>query len=220
MIINSSLIVRLYKLLIKQGFLVTLFLLCLAPQIALSQYADYDKYNLKRVGPNMRYWHEGLITLTTTIDLDKEESEAGNLSKGYYYGVGLGFSTLLGFDNISQRIGLGLRAEYFPDHFMKVNIIKEFKILVITFMLDFILGDKVYDNHTYLSLFSGLETNMTFDLSSKRKEFHTIFYMLEFQYENLELKWGLQSWTDWFKEGPYFDRAFNIFKLTYKLRVD
>lgn len=203
----------------KYFFYSTLLILVFCNNLDAQQ-NEYENYNRKRVGPHMRYWHEGLATTALTIDLDREDAEEGNLSQGVYYGVGLGFSTLLGFDNISQRVGLGFRAEYYPDYFAKFNIIGDLKILVLTPMLDFILGDKIYENHTYFSLFSGVELNMTYDLNTQRKEFHDILYLLEFQYTNLEFKWGLQSWNDWFRDGPYFDYAFHVFKFTYKFRKE
>jgi hypothetical protein len=168
----------------------------------------FEKYNKKRLGNYTTYWHEMLVCSSLAIDLDFKTSIPGNLATGINYGVGLGYLFKVGLDEKPQNIGLGFKAEYYPNAFYKFNIQLDTKLLAGGF------------KNWYASFLGGGEFNVTFDLPMAKKEFHTILYMLDIQFNKLELKWGLQMWNDRFNDENigYFDYTFNSIRVTYKLR--
>lgn len=167
---------------------------------------EFEKYNKKRIGNYTTYWHEMLLCSSLAMDLDYKTRATGNLTKGINYGIGIGYLFKVGLDEKPQNIGLGWKAEYYPNAFYKFNVQLDAKLIASGFQ------------HWYGSFLGGGEFNVTFDIPFERREFHTILYLLDIQFGTLELKWGLQSWYDKFKNSPYFDYTFNSFKLTYKIR--
>lgn len=186
----------------------SLFFLLSLTSFSFSQNFDagFEKYNKKRLGPYTTYWHEFLICSSFAMDLDYKTSIQGNLGIGLNYGIGAGYLIKLGLDDKPQNLGLGFKAEYYPNAFYKFNAQFDAKLLALGYQ------------HWFASFLGGGEFNVTFDIPFERREFHTILYMLDIQFGTLELKWGLQSWYDKFKNSPYFDFTFNSFKLTYKIR--
>ena len=183
-------------------------LLCLFFSVDTSfaqiQYSQLEPYNNRRIGPYLTQWSELHFSFNTGLDIDLEEADTGNVAQGINAGFGLGYMYKIGLDDLPQSIGIGVKAEHYPDAYHKFNLMIDHKILAVG------------DNNRYISAFGGTEINFTYNLDFQAKEMHTIIYMLDLQYNQVELKWGLQSWTDTWIPTLFIDDTFNVFKLTYK----
>jgi len=167
--------------------------------------SGFTYYRPNRIAPRLTYWHELHFSSNLVYDSDHKERDLGNVKRGINSGIGLGYMFKIGVDDLPQNIGVGLKAEYYPNRFYKFNLMTDFKLLA--------LGN----NTIRASFLGGWELNISYNTTFKEKEMHTILYLLDVQYREWELKWGLQSWYD--KIIPYtlLDHGFNTFKLTYKI---
>ena len=63
---------------------------------------------------------------------------------------------------------------------------------------------------------TGVEHQIAFNPSFSLNEMHSILSMAEINIYRFELKWGLQSDFELFKEASFLDDTFNVYKLTYR----
>jgi hypothetical protein len=190
----------------KTAILFFLLLFSTIPK-AFTQGLDtgFTYYRPNRIAPSLTYWHEVHFSSNLVYDLDYKERTEGNFKRGINYGVGLGYMFKIGLDDMPQNLGIGLKAEYFPNRFYKFNIMTDFKLLAIG------------NQNIRGSFLGGWELNISYTPNFKEKEMHTILYLLDVQYRNWELKWGLQSWYDDFIPYTLMDHGFSNFKLTHKI---
>ena len=171
---------------------------------ALSQDDDYTPYNKKRILCCYEGRHELLGSLNYTFDLDSKESTGGNIPPGMNYGFGLGYDYRISVDGYAQSLAIGVKAEWYPNSFFKFNTILEADLLGMRF------GP--------ISVFAltGVEHQIAFNPSFSLNEMHSILSMAEINIYRFELKWGLQSDFELFKEASFLDDTFNVYKLTYR----
>jgi hypothetical protein len=173
---------------------------------AQDNYSAFEKYNNRRLGPFTTYFHEAHIVSAVGIDINYRDKVLGNFFPGANYGLGLGYLFKIKLDNSIQSIGLGLNAEYFPSRFYKFNIGAE------------LLGIGFGNDRWFACLFTGAELNLIYRNDLEEKEMAWTLYMAHFGFQNLDIKWGLQSYYDALLPNMDIDDTFLVFKCIYKFK--
>lgn len=184
-----------------------LFILCFFGYFAFGQNFndDFKPYNKKRIAPILTKWIELNGYSVITMDIDYKESTDGNIVNGINYGLGFNYMFNIGLDDLPQKIGIGLGAEIHPTQYFKYNLGFNHKILSIG------------SENVNASFIGSEEINLVFNTQHQYPQMNVILYLLEAQYKNWEVKWGLQSYWDRFIPISFVDHSFNVFKVGYKL---
>jgi hypothetical protein len=206
----------------KSGFPSKLHLtFCLLLLAALSSFAQntsdgFTKVRPNRWAPNLVNWHEFYSTAIIATDLDFEwdgdydtssilfgPPDDGNLALGVNYGFGGGYRFKLGSDVLPQSLGLGMRAEIYPNMFAKYAITIDAKLLAFG------------TNEMFVSVIGGGELNISTHLPSKTTEFRSSMYLVDARYKQWEFMWALQSYSDFWFENQFIDEAFSVYRINY-----
>ncbi len=176
------------------------------PAKAQENTLGFSKYNNRRISPFITYFHEFHVVSICAIDINYKEKVLGNLSPGMNYGLGLGYMFKFKVDNSSQSIGIGVNAEYYPSRFCKFNTGVE------------LIGIGYGNDQWFASFLTGLELNLIYISDFSEKEMAYTLYLAHIGYNNLNVKFGLQSYLDRLMPNMDIDDTFVTLKLMYKFK--
>lgn len=178
--------------------------------------SPYKPYETNRLSPRLTYWHEFGPSIQFTTDLDFEWDgdydttgffsdlpAEGNAGLGMNYGIGAGYLFKIQIDDFPQNAAIGMRAEYYPKRYSKLNM-----VVVVDWLA---LGVQ----ERYVSIIAGGELSLSRRADGEEYAMYSLMHLLRARYKQYEFLWALQTDHTKWMEASRMDEAFNVFRLSY-----